>query len=270
MQAVTNKFKEVGDYLKANPSIATMLLAGGGAGLAGGMLTGNSPERAGESSKDRRLRILRNALLTAGAGAGAAGLGMYGYDKFKNAIPEGMPHPAQEALTSTPARTLGAAGGAALMQRLGNKGDIADEFAAAAKIIPKDTADILKDPAAIISRARTDNPNGLKVNYTGPANRAVNFATAGHADKPIQKLLASILYRNTEPSLEGALEPGKSKFPEKVLAKAHDIFGDAPKLREGLNKILGGRRRQLGVLGLALGAMAPEIFSGAKRLALEE
>ena len=52
-----------------------MLLAGGGAGLAGGYLTSQQPEDEAESNSSRRMRIIRNALLSAGAGAGAVGLG---------------------------------------------------------------------------------------------------------------------------------------------------------------------------------------------------
>ena len=57
-----------------DPKILPSLLAGGAGALAGGTLTAMSPEREGESRGHRRMRILRNALLLGGAGAGGAAL----------------------------------------------------------------------------------------------------------------------------------------------------------------------------------------------------
>ena len=102
-----DKLGEAGDYLKANPTLAAMLAAGGGAGLLGGYLTAREPEDEQESKTSRRLRILRNALLAAGAGAGTVGLGSYGLDKLMTAVPEGAPNPVQEKLESPAFRGLG-------------------------------------------------------------------------------------------------------------------------------------------------------------------
>ena len=73
--------------LLSNPRVASMLLAGAGGGLVGGAMSARSPRRRGESRGARRRRILRDALLTAGAGAGAVGLGQFGYDQLNTVLP---------------------------------------------------------------------------------------------------------------------------------------------------------------------------------------
>ena len=57
-----------------DPKLLPYLLAGGGSALAGGALTAMGGERPGEGRWARRWRILRNALLTGGAGVGATAL----------------------------------------------------------------------------------------------------------------------------------------------------------------------------------------------------
>jgi len=105
---------EAGDYLQANPTIAAMLLAGGGSGLLGGYLTSQQKEDESESKMSRRGRILRNALMSAAAGAGAVGLGAEGYRRLAEATPADSVNPVQEKLTSPVARGIGAVGAGAL------------------------------------------------------------------------------------------------------------------------------------------------------------
>lgn len=124
LDALKSKASEAGDYLQANPTLAAMLLAGGGAGLLGGYLTSRQPEEEGESKGSRRLRILRNALLAGGAGAGAVGLGSAGFKRLSEAVPEGTKNPVQEKLTSPAARTIGGIGGGILGFRAGNIRDL--------------------------------------------------------------------------------------------------------------------------------------------------
>ncbi len=111
MQDAVNSLKQAPgqalDYLKANPTIAAMLLAGGGAGLAGGYLTSQQPEDEAESNSSRRMRIIRNALLSAGAGAGAVGLGAIGYKRLSEAVPAGTMSPAEEKLKNPLVRAVG-------------------------------------------------------------------------------------------------------------------------------------------------------------------
>lgn len=108
------------DYLNANPTLAAMLLAGGGAGLLGGYLTSQQPEEEGESKSSRRMRILRNALLSAGAGAGAVGLGALGYNRLSEAIPKGTMSPVEEKLKNPWVRLAGSGAGALTLAPKGN------------------------------------------------------------------------------------------------------------------------------------------------------
>jgi hypothetical protein len=73
---------------KIDPKLIPALLAGGAGALAGGTLTAMSPERQGESRMKRRWRILRNALLLGGAGAGGTALLQKG---IQNAVTEPLP-----------------------------------------------------------------------------------------------------------------------------------------------------------------------------------
>lgn len=112
LDTLKSKASEAGDYLQANPTLAAMLLAGGGAGLLGGYLTSRQPEEEGESKASRRLRILRNALLAGGAGAGVVGLGAEGLKRFSEATPLNSENPVQEKLNSPKVRAIGGVAGA--------------------------------------------------------------------------------------------------------------------------------------------------------------
>jgi hypothetical protein len=113
IDVLKDKSSKVGDYLQANPTIAAMLLAGGGSGLLSGYLT-SQQEEEGESKGSRRGRILRNALLAAAAGAGTVGLGAEGFKRLAEATPADSVNPVQEKLTSPVARGLGGVGAGAL------------------------------------------------------------------------------------------------------------------------------------------------------------
>lgn len=110
LDVLKDKASQAGDYLQANPTIAAMLMAGGGAGLLSGYLTSQQEEEESESKMQRRGRILRNALLAAGAGAGVVGLGAAGYNRLAEATPAGSVNPVQEKLTSPYARAAGGIG----------------------------------------------------------------------------------------------------------------------------------------------------------------
>jgi len=130
LDVLKDKASQAGDYLQANPTLAAMLLAGGGAGLLSGYLTSRQPEDETESKSQRRGRILRNALLAAAAGAGTVGLGAAGYNRLAEATPAGSVNPVQEKLTSPFARGAGALGAGAFAYTKGrglDYGDIAEK-----------------------------------------------------------------------------------------------------------------------------------------------
>ena len=112
MQPVGDSLKDVGnsarDLLK-DPTVLAMLLGGTGAGIAGGYLSSRAKGTEGEDKSKRRKRILGNALLAAGAGAGAAGLGTSAYRSLKTALPANDVDPATSILT--PLMRAGAVGG---------------------------------------------------------------------------------------------------------------------------------------------------------------
>lgn len=80
--------KSAFDMPDIDPKLLPSLLAGGAGALAGGTLTAMSPERQGESRAGRRWRILRNALLLGGAGAGGTALLQKG---IQNAVTQPLP-----------------------------------------------------------------------------------------------------------------------------------------------------------------------------------
>ena len=221
--AVKDTANEVIEYLKSNPRLASMLLAGGGAGLAGGMLTAGGAEREGETKGSRRLRILRNALLSGAAGAGAAGLGSEAFSRMEQAIPADQPHPLSAFLTGPEVRGAGGVAGALAGMGAGRTGDINDELIAGMSKL-KDTS----KGVGPLSTFKTLESQGVS-----PAGRA-NF---------VKRHLPADAHVEYSSPLNA------------MAAKIKD-----PKVKATLQKILGGRGRQLGVLGGAAGLFAPEIL----------
>jgi hypothetical protein len=129
MQGVSEKLNDVGAYLKDNPSVLASLLAGGGAGVLGGALTAMEKPQEGEDPSERRKRILRNALISAGGGAAAGGLATKGYNLLNEVVPGDPPPTAGDeakdfglsALLTAGKSALGFAGGKAV-------GNVAETF----------------------------------------------------------------------------------------------------------------------------------------------
>jgi len=76
------------NVVETNPRLLRSLLAGLGTAAVGGGLTAMS-SKDDEDPEERRNRIIRNALLTGGAGAAAYGMGDYGLGQFRTADPGG-------------------------------------------------------------------------------------------------------------------------------------------------------------------------------------
>jgi hypothetical protein len=252
LDVLKDKASQAGDYLQANPTLATILLAGGGSGLLGGYLTSQQPEEEGESKTSRRGRILRNALLAGAAGAGTVGLGAAGLKRLSEATPAGSENPVQEKLTSLPARGLGGIGGAALGFSVGAKKDLAAEAAQAFDALSKE--DKLRaaklSPEQVRSTAGknfkfkpdkiTDYVDNLRMNVQSPE---------------FQKNLAKVFGKNRAASILMDLNTNPKRIDQ---------------VQSILNKLLGtsraGRYARIGGLG---GILLPEIIGGAKDLALQ-
>lgn len=251
MSSAKNKFDEISTYLKSNPKITAMLLAGGGAGLAGGALTAAAPERNGETSGSRRMRILRNALLTAGAGAGTVGLGMHAADSLENALPVDSKHPAEQALTNW--KTRGVAGTAAALAgaAAGNKRDVVDmggqaqramyDHVGKNKALDKDTVNSI-----------ANSSNSEKINY-------YNHKRLGPALSPKTPVNAFVdkMLQFSMPNSTAGWNAQATKHPVKHVAK---------NLTNKLVRALVGRTRAGHAARLAGGGalMFPEIIGGAK------
>lgn len=251
MSSTKNKFDEITAYLKSNPKITAMLLAGGGAGLAGGALTSAAPEREGETKGSRRMRILRNALLTAGAGAGAVGLGAHAADSLSNALPIDSKHPAEQALTDW--RTRGAAGGAAALvaSAAGRKRDVADMAGQAEQAIlrnaGKNNALTPENVKLILGKPNKNIIDYYNHNSVGPA-----LAPQTAANSFVNKALQFSMPNNT-----AAWNAHATQHPVKHVAK---------NLTNQLVKALVGKTRAGQAARLAGGGalMFPEILGGAK------
>lgn len=98
---------QAGDYLQSDDfkKLMPYLLSGGGAALAGGALTGRRKKEKGEGRMGYLGRILRNALITGGLGAGAHYLVNKGLDKTVGGIADEANAAADAAPKSGPLET---------------------------------------------------------------------------------------------------------------------------------------------------------------------
>lgn len=263
--AASDKLGEAGDYLKANPTIAAMLAAGGGAGLLGGYLTSREPEDEDESKTSRRLRILRNALLSAGAGAGAVGLGAYGLDRLTNAIPAGAPNPVQEKFQSPFFRGVGSLAGGILGARAGSGMDMADLRSQALASfnknnVPKDLARL--STADLITQAKTHN------NFNPTPSGFINVPNIDRTllNDDLKSFIESKLKGNVGQKLNKLV--GEKRIDKLVGSTSKNIAGGTDNLLKALRFIAGHRAGQLGLLGAAGGLAIPEIAGEVKDLAV--
>jgi hypothetical protein len=187
----------------------------GGAGAAGGAaLTGGRRNKKGESRLGYMGRVLRNALVTGGLAAGAAGLARYGADKLSNPAASadgkqapGLDNPTDQALRSSlfsPAAAVASGGlglglthkipgiGANTAARESARKAVADAIGVKStdslmRMTPSDLANKLRGIKEIdgMSPEVARRAAGLTV---GPAPSGAPFA-----DLQLRKTLASIL-----------------------------------------------------------------------------
>jgi hypothetical protein len=91
---------EKGKEVLSDKKVLVPLLAAMAGGLTTGTLTSMEPPRQNESKLKRRLRILRNALIGAGAAGGAAALLPQGYKELTTMRPVEERDPVAEAIKS--------------------------------------------------------------------------------------------------------------------------------------------------------------------------
>ena len=151
------------DYLSNNPTATGMLLGGTGAGLVGGYLSSRVPGHHGEDKAGRRMRILRNALLAAGVGAGATGLAMSGAKQLNTALPVDDVDPTTHFLEGPIPRTLAVGGVGAKLLHDG----IADEHAPRYNVLSQAASKLKKsDPAraeSIVKALHEHDPRFEKI-----------------------------------------------------------------------------------------------------------
>jgi hypothetical protein len=90
--------------------LTPILATAGASGLAGGYLTAQTPQRTDETPGQRRMRIIRNALLAGGMGAGAVAGGYTAMNQGGNALPANDVDPVTKSVTSPVARGVYGAG----------------------------------------------------------------------------------------------------------------------------------------------------------------
>ena len=269
--AIQNKGQEAIQYLQSNPRIAAMLLAGGGAGLAGGMLTASSPNRATESKGSRRLRILRNALMAGGAGAGVVGLASSGGKRMLEAVPAQTEDPVAEMLTGGVPRGIAGTAGVLTGAGLGGRRDMSlSDNSARAHLFGKRkfNEDELKAMAAEMKGGKGPAANMKKydaVAMKGFENEMLHDPAAINALKPGHATaFAQQAHGFTPPQDGGFLGKLFNKVPNTthrpgMLGKSIPINA-----RTMLKKVLGTTRAgQAARLGLVGGLAFPEITGGA-------
>ena len=170
-QALSSVLASAGNALKSPTGIAA-----GVSGLAGGVLTAGSAQRPGETPGGRRWRILRNALLAAGAGGGATALLQSGAHNLATALPVDDKDPVAAKLTSPLARgAYGAAGIAGMNQGIFT-----------GKQVPAEQKDLL-------TKLRRDAPTDIAaagLHESGPLNRsAMTGAPGAHVRNAINTAL---------------------------------------------------------------------------------
>lgn len=207
------------DYLGANPTLAAMLLAGGGSGLLGGYLTSRQPEEEGESKASRRMRILRNALIAAGAGAGAVGLGAAGLNRLSEAVPVGTQNPIEEKLTSPLVRGLGGVGAGLLGMAKGENLDLEDFRLQALKTLTPAEAKALvgADPAALVAYAQKHK--GFVPRATNALSNAMSNIKSNKTRNIIEKLLGT-----TRAGQFGRGAAAAGFFLPEILGQAKDLM----------------------------------------------
>lgn len=266
----------VKNYLSNNPSAAAMLLGGGASSLMGGWLASRNKGDDEETQGERRKRILMNALLAGGLGAGAVGAGIGAYNKFNNAIPQGESStgPVADAATGLLGRGTAAGVVGAGLYRAGLKRDTQAAKNLAEKFVNSEYARTNKGNHAVqgmVSRIKElDNPTQTKYMHGSSIRSTMRDmayglgASSPEEQRHLRQAIASTgihsnpaKYVNEAAGLtRGGILKNLPKGQYGRLAKKH------------LGRLLGGAGpTQAGAGALLTAALFyPEILKGGKKL----
>lgn len=241
-----NTSEKLKNLVSANPTIAAMLLAGGGAGLLGGYLTHLQPEDKTEDKKDRRKRIIRNALLTGLGSASAVGLGSEAYKRFATAAPAGE----QSSVAKITEKAVGKPADPGLGRAIGSA---ALGLAGAAKGGVKDLAEL---------KARLIGAGGQGKSKLSDTQAAA-LASMQSKDE-INEFVKKIKNRALKNNLTQVMGVGEAGPVGRAISQI-------PYLRKPLGALLGKNRAGLlGRLGLLGGYFLPEMAQEGKEQLLGE
>lgn len=240
------------DQLK-NPEVAVPLLAAALAGTASGALTASGPERHSESRGKRRMRILRNALLSAGVAGGGTALIQQGAKQFNTALPADDVDPTtaavQDAAKSPLTQGAVAVGGGGLglahtlKKEKGLQAQLAKVMGRSTKF--PDLADSATDTAEKLQR------DG-KLNLVKNILSGENPGYAEEAKKTLEKTLPSrgAVDKYIQNAGIASHIPGEGDgMIKKILGRSSAHGGVA------FNRLFGGGRRLIG--GNALKTLGP-------------
>jgi hypothetical protein len=284
----------LGESAAAHPALA----AAAASGLIGGGMTAGTPLRRGETPGSRRLRILRNALLAAGAGGGAMALGQKAMENFNTALPVGDQDPVARKFTSPVGRIMqGALGVGVAHNGLGRKEDylraqksLAGSSGVAANDLPESARKMFKTDG--ITKGLMNSEHGPKIHagierelqggQAGPVSKLEKFLKMiylGGADRELYAAgLPTVQHEANNSTAKFLLDRAKKNFPgaadadlpvlKKILDAARPV-GRAT--ARGAYKFFGtpARFSHMGnpllrtTLGLGAGLAAPELIGGA-------
>lgn len=255
--SILDSIKQVAEE---NPTLVTSLLAAGGTGALGGALLTGESDDPNETSGKRTLRRIKNALIGAGLGAGAAGLLTYGADKLTHALPVEDVDPATKAWNSDLTRLVGATGAAGVTGILHNRGAANKAQDLLSSLVPKSKG--AKDPIYALERVLKNKDAVDKL-----------YDIAGHNGDTLSNILrdAGVSTKGLGPAIDKqGLLPGVEWLEKKQLAD------DAPlvlkKGKDGVTAVgrflqnAGGRhiaRNKYTYLAGLAGLALPEIGSTA-------
>lgn len=262
--------EKIKSTVQENPKTLAALVAGAGVGgLAGGVASAGKHDEK-ENKSERRMRILRNALLSGAAGAGAAGLGVAGYNQLSHALPADDTDPATGLFTSPAGRGVmaGGLGGAGWMMGKGKREGVA---------------------AGLLRPVGVDSQVGGSARET--LRNIMQRGTEGHESEAYRSLMGSpdtlrqgLMRSGLDPYTFGAHNYRLSdKLPEgarDMYRKGTGFVADKLKKIPGIEKLplegMSNARQTLsravvrhpGVSGLvAAGLLAPEMISTGTSLA---